>query len=177
MDIAIAFAKNLSLLVFIAALLFVYYSLPEMVSLEFNQFQQPINGLPKEYVFYIATFFVVLFNMILTFFVRFFQDIPLRRLNVPNQAFWLRDKISREHFFYVIQSWAYSFMLVVNLYTCYILYRLYNINLYQQQDSHLWIEIGIFGMIFLGWLSFLFFRFRIKKYHLLGPPEDELSSL
>jgi hypothetical protein len=164
MDLVITFAKNLSLLLFVAVLLMVYYSVPEEISLVFNEIQQPVQGISREQMFYIAAFFVIAFNMLLVIFIRLMSTVPWQYFKIPHHDFWMKDKESREKFFFVLQSWAYSFIAAVNLFACFVLYRVYDININLQRSDSMWGTVALGLLIFIGWLAFIFVRFGIRKW-------------
>jgi len=159
MNLLIAYLKNISLVVFAAVWLILNVSYPSEVSLNY-----PYDFIPKDWVLFVALGFVALFNLMMIFFLKMLQNIPIQRLQIPQADFWKENELSREEFYNVLKAWFYTFMVAVNLYVSFILYKIWDINV-MIQDSVDMLAYWILGLvILLIWVVYIAFRFRIRKY-------------
>ena len=144
---------------FAAVWLILNASYPSEVSLNY-----PYNPIGKDWIMFVTLAFVGIFNLIMIFFFKILQNIPIQRLQIPKAAFWKENELSREEFYNVLKAWFYTFISAVNLYVSFILYKIWDINvMIQDTVDMLFYWIGG-GVILLVWISFIAFRFRIKKY-------------
>jgi hypothetical protein len=159
MNLFIAFFKNISLITFAAVWLILNVSFPSEVSLNY-----PYNPIAKDWVLYASLAFVGMFNLIMVFFLRMLQNIPIQNMRLPQADFWKENEISRDEFFKVLKAWFYTFMTFINLYVAFILYKIWDINV-MIQDTVSLLPFWILGIgIFTAWIVFLAIRFRIRKY-------------
>lgn len=161
MDLMITFLKNFSILVFIVFVLGVYNSVPEDVAFGIDA----IGKMDKSHFFYAMAAFVILINLFLTIFVKYFNAIPIQKFKMPKSDFWLENEESRLAFFYVIQSWAYSLMAVFNALICLLLFKIYKINdLAGISGINLLPYLLLIAVAVLAWVVFILRRFHIQKY-------------
>jgi preprotein translocase subunit Sec61beta len=159
MNLFIAFFKNISLITFAAVWLILNVSFPSEISLNY-----PYNPITKDWVLYASLAFVGMFNLIMVFFLRMLQNIPIQNMRLPQADFWKENEISRDEFFKVLKAWFYTFMTFINLYVAFILYKIWDINV-MIQDAVSLLPFWILGIgIFIAWIVFLAIRFRIRKY-------------
>ncbi len=159
MNLLIAFLKNISLVVFAAVWLILNVSYPSEISLHY-----PYNPIAKDWVLFAILGFVGIFNLIMIFFLKMLQNIPIQRLQIPQADFWKENELSREEFYNVLKAWFYTFITAMNLYVAFILYKIWDINV-MIQDTVDMLPYWIIGTaILIIWISYLTFRFRIRKY-------------
>ncbi len=161
MDLMITFLKNFSILVFVVFVLGVYNSVPEDMAFGIDA----IGKMDKSHFFYAMAAFVILINLFLTIFVKYFNAIPAQKFQMPKRDFWLENNESRVAFFYVIQSWAYSLMAVFNALICLILFKIYKINdLAGISGINLLPYLLLIVVVIIAWIVFILRRFYIQKY-------------
>jgi hypothetical protein len=159
LNLLIAFLKNISLVVFAAVWLILNVSYPSEISLHY-----PYNPIAKDWVLFAILGFVGIFNLIMIFFLKMLQNIPIQRLQIPQADFWKENELSREEFYNVLKAWFYTFITAMNLYVAFILYKIWDINV-MIQDTVDMLPYWIIGTaILIIWISYLTFRFRIRKY-------------
>lgn len=159
MNLLIAFLKNISLVVFAAVWLILNVSYPSEISLNY-----PYNPVAKDWILFAVLGFVGLFNLMMIFFLKFLQNVPIQNLRLPQAEFWKENELSREEFYKVLKAWFYTFITVVNLYVAFILYKIWDINVIIQDTVSMTPYWVIGAALLLVWVSFISFRFRIKKY-------------
>jgi hypothetical protein len=158
MNLIIAFLKNISLITFAAVWLILNKSYPKEIYVG-----NYANLVHKDWVLYASLGFVGLFNLIMIFFLRLLQNVPIEKLNIPNSTFWKENEISKDEFYKVLRAWFFSFMIAMNTYSSFMLYKIWNLNIQNEvRDLSLYWIIGILIIIFL--LIFIGVRFKIKKY-------------
>ncbi len=159
MNLLIAFLKNISLVVFAAVWLILNVSYPSEISLHY-----PYNPIAKDWVLFAILGFVGTFNLIMIFFLKMLQNIPIQKLQVPQADFWKENELSREEFYNVLKAWFYTFITAMNLYVAFILYKIWDINVMIQDTVDMLPYWIVGGAILAIWISYLTFRFRIRKY-------------
>lgn len=159
MNLLIVFLKNISLVVFAAVWLILNVSYPAEISLHY-----PYNPLSKNWFLFAVLGFVGIFNLMMIFFLKMLQNIPIERLRLPRSDFWKENELSKEEFYNVLRAWFYTFITAINLYTSFILYKIWDINV-MIQDTVDMLAYWVVGIaILVIWIAFLSFRFRIQKY-------------
>jgi hypothetical protein len=159
MNLLIAFLKNISLVVFAAVWLILNVSYPSEISLNY-----PYNFIQKDWVLFVALGFVALFNLMMIFFLKTLQNIPIQRLQIPQAEFWKENELSREEFYNVLKAWFYTFITVFNFYVSFVLYKIWDINVMIQDTVDMLPYWIVGGAILVIWIVFIGFRFRLKKY-------------
>lgn len=159
MNLLIAFLKNISLVVFAAVWLILNVSYPSEISLHY-----PYNPIAKDWVLFAILGFVGIFNLIMIFFLKMLQNIPIQRLQIPQADFWKENELSREEFYHVLKAWFYTFITAMNLYVAFILYKIWDINVMIQDTVDMLPYWVLGGAILVIWISYLSFRFRVRKY-------------
>ncbi|PKQ69919.1 hypothetical protein [Raineya orbicola] len=159
MNLFIAFLKNFSLVAFSAVWLITNAGFPTEISLNY-----PYNPISKHWFLYVVLGFVGIFNLLMVFFLRFLQSIPIEKLRIPQADFWKENELSREEFYNVLKAWFHTFTAFFNLYIAFLLYKIWDINVMIQDtvDMTIFWAIGLFIILFA--LSYIFIRFRIRKY-------------
>ncbi|KOY85313.1 hypothetical protein AD998_03315 [bacterium 336/3] len=158
MNLIIAFLKNISFITFAAVWLILNKSYPKEIYVG-----SYINIIHKDWVLYVSLGFVGVFNLIMIFFLRLLQNIPIEKLNIPNNIFWKENEISKDEFYKVLKAWFFTFMIAINLYSSFMLYKIWDLNVQNEvRDLSLYWMLGI--LIVLIWIIFISFRFKIKKY-------------
>jgi len=159
MNLLIAFLKNISLVVFAVVWLILNVSYPSEISLNY-----PYNFIQKDWVLFVALGFVALFNLMMIFFLKTLQNIPIQRLQIPQAEFWKENELSREEFYNVLKAWFYTFITVFNFYVSFVLYKIWDINVMIQDTVDMLPYWIVGGAILVIWIVFIGFRFRLKKY-------------
>lgn len=159
MNLLIAFIKNISIATFAVIWLILNVSFPKEVSLDY-----PYDFLPKDWILYTSLGFVAAFNLMMVFFLRLLENIPIRRLRIPKESFWKENELSREEFYKVLRAWFYSFTSFFNLYVCFLLYKIWDINVMIQDKESLFPYFAVGGVGMLLWVFYIAIRFRIQKY-------------
>jgi len=158
MNLIIAFLKNTSFIIFAAVWLILNKSYPKEIYIGSH-----INQIGKDWVLYVSLGFIGIFNLIMIFFLRLLQNVPIEKLNLPQAAFWKENDLSKEEIYKVLRAWFYTFMAVINLYTSFILYKIWDLNTQNEvRDLTMYWFLG--GLIVTLWITFIGFRFKIKKY-------------
>ncbi|GAB4123202.1 MAG: hypothetical protein OHK0045_12970 [Raineya sp.] len=159
MNLLIAFLKNISIVVFAAVWLILNVSYPSEISLYY-----PYNPIHKDWVLFVVLAFVGVFNLMMIFFAKTLQNIPIQRLNIPQADFWKENELSREEFYNVLRAWFYTFITAMNLYVSFVLYKIWDINVMIQDTVDMMPYWIVGGGLLLLWILFVFVRFRIRKY-------------
>ncbi|MDX1902953.1 MAG: hypothetical protein SFU27_02245 [Thermonemataceae bacterium] len=159
MNLLVAFLKNASWVAFAAVWLILNASYPAEISLSY-----PFNFIPKDWVLYASLGFVGMFNLIMVFFLRLLLSLPIQRLQIPNAAFWKENELSQAEFYNVLKAWFHTFMAAVTFYATFILYKIWDINVMVRDSVSLFYFWLIGAAIFIFWIVYVAFRFRIKKY-------------
>ncbi|MCS6796748.1 MAG: hypothetical protein RMJ97_11750 [Raineya sp.] len=159
MNLFVAFLKYFSLIAFASVWLITNASFPPEISLHY-----PYNPISKHWFLYVSLGFVGIFNLMMVFFQRFLQNIPIEKLQIPQADFWKENEISREEFYNVLKAWFYTFTALVNLYAAFLIYKIWEINVMIRNtiDMTLFWIIGV--VLILLALIYIFVRFRIRKY-------------
>ncbi|MCU0437818.1 MAG: hypothetical protein MUC49_07865 [Raineya sp.] len=158
MNLIIAFLKNISLITFAAVWLILNKSYPKEIYVG-----NYINILHKDWVLYVSLGFVGLFNLIMIFFLRLLQNIPIEKLNIPNSSFWKENEISKGEFFKVLKAWFFTFMIAINSYSSFMLFKIWDLN--TQNEVRGLSVYWIMGVAIVAiWVIFIGFRFKIRKY-------------
>jgi uncharacterized membrane protein len=155
--------KVLSWVGALAFLLYSYYYLPDQIAIHYNEQGVPDNFLSRETFFYVASFFIILLNLLLSLIGRLLLTLPNQLLPVPNRQHWLADAEGREQLMYVLRNWINSLAAVLNIYIIAMLFITLRLHTNQRVflSDYTWMLFAGLAVI-VGWIAYLPIRLRFK---------------
>lgn len=160
----IKFIWLLSILVFLGALFYGYYLLPDVVCIRFSAQGAPTEYWERKYVFYAFVGAFALLNVLILVIDKLFSLIPHSLKPIPNKKFWLQSEASKETLHFVFSNWFYSLLFAVNISILATLGVIWWVN-YEIQSSILqysWVPKAIIAILTL-WVVYLPLRLFISK--------------
>lgn len=114
--------------------------------------------------FYAPIIFLIVFNVIISRIARMVDDFPLKKLNLPQKDFWFEHVDRVQKLEVVLKTWIYGFGLIFNALFVVLIAQIWltNRGLGGQLSQYGWIML-VFLVILGGWISFIFYRLRIRR--------------
>jgi hypothetical protein len=163
-NLFLKFLWFLSLLLFLSALFYGYYLLPDVVCVQFGSNGSPLEYWERKYVFYVFVFSFALFNGVLLILEKFFSLLPATKKSIFQRDFWLGNSETKEILGLLISNWFYSFLILLNISILISFGVIWKVN-YDMQSNILqysWAFWVISGTLFL-WILCLPIRLSIPK--------------
>lgn len=160
----IKFIWLLSILLFLGALFYGYYLLPDVVCIRFSAQGSPTEYWERKHVFYAFVGAFALLNVLILVIDKLFSLIPNPLKPIPNKQFWLHSETSKETLHFVFSNWFYSLLFIVNIAILGVFGVIWKVN-YDIQSSILqyaWLPKVIICVLAL-WVVYLPVRLFISK--------------
>ena len=161
------FLKNILIVGFIGILLFAYLDFRDIgkpVTLYRDAVGQSMQEVPVDWFFYAPVIFLIVLNILISWMSKMIDGLPLKKLNLPNKAYWFEKEDRSEQLEVVLKSWIYGFAIIINLLFIVLITQIWMTNrglggqLYQYGLITL-----VFVLIFSGWIGFIFYRLRLNR--------------
>ena len=161
------FLKNILILGFIGLLIFAYLDFRDIgkpVTLYRDATGQSLQEIQADWFFYVPVVFLIVLNILISWTAKMIGGLPLKKLNLPNKAFWFEEEDRSEQLEVVLKSWIYGFAIIINLLFVVLVTQVWMTNrglggqLYQYGLITL-----IFVLVFSGWIAFIFYRLRLNR--------------
>lgn len=164
MSSIIRFVYYLSIVVFIALLMFSYYQLPTTVAIGYSQNIEMKVYQTKEWYFYVAAGVFMGFNVVILMAKSVLKRFPYSYLPVINKEFWQQDTEHKEYVAKIYDTWVNSLAICSNAMLSYIVFSLYMINVLESGTfatyvPFVWVFMGIIAI----WWVVLPIRFAVKN--------------
>ncbi len=160
----VKFLWIISLILFLAGLLYGYYILPDAICFKFDHNGYPLDYMPRKNAFYIFSGICGIFNFLILLIERLVLMVPNRLKPVPNKIYWLQDQETENGLNFVLSNWFYSFLAVLN--TCLLLvfycFAKVNSNFQSNIVQYFWVFQAVTILLIL-WILYLPIRLFINK--------------
>ena len=160
----IKFLWIFSLFIFLGALFYGYYLLPDVVCVKFDAYGMAQEYVPRANAFYFFVTICGVFNLLLVTIERLLMLLPDTLKPIPNKTFWLKDKETKIALNYVISDWFYGFAAILNacLLACFYVFATVNLKTQSNILQFQWLWATIASIILLTIIYFIV-RLNISK--------------
>ena len=160
----IKFIWLLSIVLFLAAILYGYYLLPDVVCIKFSAQGSPTEYWDRKHVFYAFVGVFALLNVLILVIEKLFSLLPSTSKPIPNKSFWTQSPETKEILHFVFSNWFYSLLFMINISILAVFGVIWIVN-YDIRSSILqyaWVPWTIITMFTL-WIIYLPVRLFINK--------------
>jgi len=162
--LVIRLLKMLTWLGTLVVLLYTYYYLPDKIAIHYNEIGVPDNFLSREAFFYVAAFFIILLNVLLSLIGRLLLGLPKQALMVPNRPYWLANADNQEKLMYILRNWINSLATALNVYILAMIFITLRLHTNQRVflSDYTWMLFAGLAIIII-WIVYLPIRLRSTK--------------
>ena len=163
-NIIIKFLWFVSILAFLFVLLYGYYLLPDVVCIKFSSNGSALEYWERKYIFYVFTGTFSLFNVLMLALEKMYFMLPYSKRAIPNKRFWISSEEKRQRSTFIVSSWVYSFLTVINFSIIGTFGVIWKVNYTMQSNinEYSWVFILIATTLAL-WIIYLPGRLSINK--------------
>ena len=160
----IKFLWVISLILFLAGLLYGYYILPDAICFKFDSYGFPMDYMPRKNAFYIFTGICGSYNILIILIEKLILMIPNRLKPVLNKIYWLSTQETQNGLNFVLSNWFYSFLVILNVCLFVVFYAFAKVNSNFQSNiiQYFWVFQAI-TIILVLWILYLPVRLFISK--------------
>ncbi|WP_299457147.1 hypothetical protein [uncultured Microscilla sp.] len=162
--------RVLTIVFFFMALLGMYYDLnlySKGLVIYFDANQKPALSTTSNVVFWVGTGFILLLNGLAVALKNLFHALPRQALKTftPNSDFWLKNEESRDHYYAVMDTWLMTFIGVLNMFLVFVVLKMWRMNRALKGEITEYRLLTVAAVVIIVFfISYIFVRFRIKKY-------------